>query len=83
MQADDDELAIFNKLKKEAQEFVNHYVFNYKKGSGIYDYDPVLSHPEVHYRNFLLEEVCACRTVLIQSIIIYSIITTQARSRVL
>ncbi|EAS04497.2 hypothetical protein TTHERM_00616720 (macronuclear) [Tetrahymena thermophila SB210] len=53
---EENEITIFSQLQKEAQNFVLHFISHYKKFENIYEYDPILNHPQITYRHFLLEQ---------------------------
>ncbi|KAL4433299.1 hypothetical protein ABPG74_017403 [Tetrahymena malaccensis] len=53
---EENEITIFSQLQKEAQNFVLHFISHYKKFENIYEYDPILNHPQLTYRHFLLEQ---------------------------
>ncbi|KAL4492992.1 hypothetical protein ABPG72_020771 [Tetrahymena utriculariae] len=53
---EENEITIFSQLQEEAQNFVLHFISHYKKFENIYEYDPILNHPQLTYRHFLLEQ---------------------------
>jgi hypothetical protein len=68
VQAEDNEGEIFMRLRKEAQQFVFHYVCGYKHGKKIYELDPILNQPEIQRRKDLLQRVST--RILIQTLIV-------------